>query len=491
MEECDAGRIAGPYKRPPFRFFRNCPLRMIKKDPHIPESERMRLIPNFSAGRFCGEGWSSVNDLCWSPRLVGFHLRPAHIRDTIAVKGKGCRIWAADIPKCFRRQRNLRKLLPLFVYIVETTRRGPEFFVDLCNPFGWAPSEYGWQCILAVLMWRFRLDGVTELLAYVDNFFRVYGPHDDWRGETAKIMRRLSEAGIELHEVQEGSEFKGLGWIWDMEEMTMRCLPEKQKVFADLLAGWSSRSPLRMTLAEVRSAVGFMVWLSAAFHMGGAGVAALVALRTKLEGVAKRKSLSPESVDAVLSTEEAETLLFWASKFPDWSGKAPVTLGFSPVSTWQVLGQSDACTEWGCGGVFFDGNVLDGYARPWTESERSWAFVAERESTGVLELLGALEWFGRFGCRCRGRRVQLEMDNASAVLALTRLFSPRPAMLEVVRAVREEMFQMGGCVRVVHVLGRFIRIADSLSHNQVDQAVCLGREEFGMRLAISLQPSTS
>lgn len=491
LEEVSAGRIAGPFTRPPFQFFRNCPLRMIKKDPHVPESTRMRLISNFSAGRFSGDGWASVNDLCVSPKLLGFHLRPHHIRDVIASKGKGCTVWASDIPKCFRRQRNIPRLLSLFVYLLDNPERGREYFVDLCNPFGWAPSEYGWQCILAVLMWRLRLDGVRELLAYVDNFFRIFGPDEKPSGEVKKIMRRLDEAGIELHEIQEGASFKGLGWWWHLDSMEMKCTEDKKKVFAELLSQWAARSPIVMSLAEVRTAVGFMVWLSAGFHVGAAGVAALVALRSKLECVARRKDLSAEAVEGKLSPEQKETVLFWAKRFPEWSGVCPIVLGFSPVSTWERLGQQDASTEWGCGGVMFDGVKLVGYAREWSASERKLAFVDLRESTGVFELMGALEWFRHFGGSCKGKRLQLEMDNESAVLALNRLFSPRPAMLDLVRSVRDEMFLLSACVRVVRVLGRFISVADRLSHNRIEDAKCIALREFGVPLVMVSRPPTS
>jgi hypothetical protein len=132
-------------------------------------------------------------------------------------------VWASDIPKCFRGQRNLKELLRLFVYTINTNSRPQEFFVDLCNPFGWTPAEYSWQCILAVLLWRFRLDGVTELMAYVDNFFRVFASDEDASNEVALINNRLQEAGIVLHEVQEGTTFKGLGWWWHLDTMLMQC----------------------------------------------------------------------------------------------------------------------------------------------------------------------------------------------------------------------------------------------------------------------------
>lgn len=485
LEEVKASRIAGPFCRPPFKFLRNCPLRMIPKDPHDPVSTRMRLISNFSAGAFSSPRGNSVNDLCASPKLIEMHLRPKHLRDVIASKGPGTTVWAADIPKCFRRQKNLKKLLPLFVYLLESQEFGLEYFVDLMNPFGWTPAQYGWQCILAVLIWRFRQDGVTDLYPFVDNFFKFFGPGDDASATVSLLMSRLTEAGISLHEVQEGYVFKGLGWWWDLRTMSMTCTEDKHALFCALLLKWSGRSPLVMSLPEVRSAVGFMTWLSAGFHSGAANVASLVGLRTKMEAIAAKKHLQPGSVESKLSDEQAEALLFWAEKFPIWDRSCPIILGFTSASTWEILGQSDASTDWGCGGVALVDDILWGYAKPWTVAEREFAFVSSRESTGVLELLGALEWFHRFGQFCILKRVQLEMDNEAAVHSLSKLFSPKPNMCSLVRRVRDFLFRVPSCVRVVRVLGMFIKIADALSHNRVAEARCLAESEFGLQLRMA------
>ena len=237
-------------------------------------------------------------------------------------------------------------------------------------------------------------------------------------------------------------------------------------------------------ISEVRTAVGFMVWLSSAFRLGAAGVAALVGVRAKLESMCRSQRSNADSVTCVLRGAAAETLSFWSRRFPAWNKTDPILLGFSPVSTWQVLGQSDASTEWGCGGVMFDGTKLLGYAQQWSTADRRKAFVSVRESTGVLELLGSLAWFQRFGASCSGLRCQLEMDNAAAVHTLTKLFSSKPDMMDVARDVRDAMFEASACVRVVHVLGQFIAVADRLSHNLVEKAKCLALAEFGVPLVM-------
>ena len=110
-------RMAGPFPRPPFPSIscplqpRTVPLKTVAKSKYDPLCPKIRLISDFSAGQL-----GSVNNSLWSPKLLGFHLRPSHIRDWLATAGPKAKMWAGDIPHCFRNNMSPTKLLPLFVY---------------------------------------------------------------------------------------------------------------------------------------------------------------------------------------------------------------------------------------------------------------------------------------------------------------------------------------------------------------------------------------
>ena len=157
MEDVALGRVWGPSTLPPFRHCRPCRVFPVPKDKHDPTSERFRICSHFSEG-----DTASVNGLCYSPLTLAFHPSAAFLRDEIASAGPGCRAWVADVPDCFRGQSVLASLFSLFVYIITTAEHGREFFVDLATPFGWSPSEWGWQMILAILMWCLRKWGSSE-----------------------------------------------------------------------------------------------------------------------------------------------------------------------------------------------------------------------------------------------------------------------------------------------------------------------------------------
>ena len=332
---------------------------------------------------------------------------------------------------------------------------------------------------------------MEDVLAYVDNFFDIMPPctsvhHRQLR--RGKIEGMFHEAGVALHEHQEGTQFKGLGWIWDTEKMEMRCPNDKFTVLCDYLKKWNASTS--MSLSDLETATGMMYWLGAGFTMGAACVGHLIHDRTKGQAMHTRSARPKSAVMVRVSREAQAALRFWGDFFPTWNKRCPIFAGFSPVTTFEVLGRVDASTEWGCGGFAYDvaTGELHGFCHEWTAEERKKAHVAVRESTGVMEAMGARIWLEVLGPTCRNRRLQLELDNSSVTRALGSLYSPTPPlMLEVVDAATI-CCELRVCLRVRHVTGDvFNQIADRLSHNDIPQARCLAVKEFGTPLLLLKQ----
>ncbi len=191
-----------------------------------------------------------------------------------------CVAWLADIPSCFRKQNINERLLPLFVY-AELDKAGVlQWFLDLANPFGWATSEWGWQCLLAVIMWQLRKEGLEDMFAYVDNFFDLSLPSKA-EARRVKLDKFFKDAGIDLHDRFTGKEFSGLGWVWDITRMTMTCPLDKHVIFRGYLEDWKSST--RLSLIDLERAVGLASWASTGLPMLAACVAPLIHMRTHHE----------------------------------------------------------------------------------------------------------------------------------------------------------------------------------------------------------------
>ena len=116
-----------------------------------------------------------------------------------------------------------------------------------------------------------------------------------------------------------------------------------------------------------------------------------------------------------ISRASRAALQFWATALPKWNRECPIVAGFTPVNSWEVLGRDDASTDWGCGGFIVLPRAVTPYllyfTHEWSPEERCVAMRCERESTGLLELMGATRWLECFAPWCSRRRVQLEGDN--------------------------------------------------------------------------------
>jgi hypothetical protein len=322
-------------------------------------------------------------------------------------------------------------------------------------------------------------------VAYVDNFFQFYGSLRDRSAGMRSFDSLCSDVGLQLHERQGPFSFNGLGWDWDLKAMTMVCPEVKRATFMRYLRQWADRpSPLSMSLQEVQMAAGFMQWLSVGFSIGKADVASFICFRTALERIQRSRGGPSSSIRGKAPPQVVASVAFWADSFASWDRTCPIVAGFSPACSFEVLGRNDASTEWGYGGFYLFGDVLLGYARPWTAAERQRAFVTIRESTGVFELMGACHWIATFGGHCTGRRLQLELDSASSVLGLESAYSRRPEALILIQQFRRSCASHRITLRVRHITDPFNSIADHLSHGRIGAAACLALRELGLRLVM-------
>ena len=389
------------------------------------------------------------------------------------------------------------RLLPLMQIPLFTEEFGLEYWVKLATSFGWKPSEWGWQAWLALVLWRLRLIGYAEMMAYVDNFYLLLGGDVNLSRHTTRLALFFDRMNCPLHEWQFGSRLKVLGWIFDFSDprRPLMVCPMDKWVALCLLLKQVVGKPI-LSLKIVHRLAGVMIWLSSGFSMGTAAVISVVAVRTA--GVAtqikmaKKRGVStiPSSaVKCVITDAAADSIAFWHEFFPAWDRKCPAILGFGPCASFQLLGRVDAATTaeppHGCGGFIFDPTLpyVLAFHHVWTKEELEAADVEKRRSSTVLESFAARYFFLLFGEICAEKRLLFESDNASVIYALEKYFSSKFHIVSSVRVIRSIVARYSIVLRARHCIGDvFNQLADFLSHGRLRDAECLAAREFGSPL---------
>ena len=516
MADVAATYTAGPYQSLPFEWARLCQWFTVPKDKYNAADKRVRLVSNYSHG-----GSGSTNELCYTPKMIGVHHSAGTIKTRIAMCGKDAKVRAWDIPKCFKRQRLPIEIVHLFCYLVSTEEHGEEYFVDRSNPFGWTPAEWAWQCILAVVMWIMGSRALDDLFAFVDNFFDIQPKFENIKRNERIIESTFAELGLVVHEKQgvspEGVEipqFKGLGWEFDTHRMVMVLPENKWKRFCAMLGEW--RRTDIMSVEAIRKAVGYMLCFSCGFQIGRPLVAFMVHARTEGERQMKISGLTPTETTVKLNPNAAMAMQFWDQVFSSWDRTCPIVAEFTPQSGCQVLLRSDASTDWGWGGMVWlspfqplanEAQVIHGAKGQWSDVERAQAIalipalggaieatnaavsgatkLLLRESTAVFEAKAVLKMLQKFVHVCAGKRVQIEIDNATVVRALEAMYSPTPSVMAAVLEIGVFCCKNNMTVRTRWIMGKlFNQVADRLSHDCVSQAETECRAMFGKKLVL-------
>jgi hypothetical protein len=343
-------------------------------------------------------------------------------------------------------------------------------------------------------LWVFEKEEVDLMFAFVDNFIQLHPPGADAAGEREHADALFRKMGIKLHEEEHGVAFPFLGWEWDLAwkgdhpwVMVLICPLEKYDAFVRMFR--ETAAAATVSAKTLLGLAGVLGWVHTAFPLAGAYVPMVASQRDRAKVYASRSGQSLATAQWEVSARMREAMTWCADVFVGWDRVCPVRAPFGPWHGAQRHGWVDASTGFGIGGVFFDPGasppVLLGFSRPWTEREKRLAFVTERESSGVMEMMGLYVWAMWFADSCKGCRLNLRTDSDAVKKACAKAFSERPNMLSYLHDFRVLLARAFVDCRVSAVTGvLFNKIADDLSRNDIEAAQCQAVEVFGCRIVM-------
>jgi hypothetical protein len=433
-KELCAGRIVGPFSRPPFDNFISSPLGVVpKKTPG-----EFRLIHHLSY-----PDGSSVND------FIPDHfssVQYASIGDAIALiksLGRACYMAKTDIKSAFR----IIPIHPDDYHLLGMTWNNSYFF-DRCLPMGCSSSCAIFEAFSTALEWLANhylcASGVLHIL---DDFLFIATSQGKCDSDLNNFLSLCDRLGVPIaHEKTEGpsTTLQFAGITLDTINMEARLPDEKlQKCNAQLLAMHKRR---KTTLKELQSLIGLLNFTCSVVLPGRAFLRRLIDLT---------KGVSLPHHRIRITEACRRDLQVWLHFLRDFNGRT-----FFLDEPWQVSPPlklyTDAAGSKGYGALF---------GRRWFYGE--WPANWKSLNIAFLELFPITISLRVWGCQMSNQCVSLFTDNAALVDIINRQTSKHPMIMILVRDLVLTSLRHNILFRAYHVPGVDNTRADLISRLQI------------------------
>ena len=246
LEELDAGRIRGPFPRPPFRDFVCFPLDIVPKK--VPSEFRLIQYLSYPCG-------SSVND--YIPERTS-SVRYASISDAIWVLkqlGAGCFMAKTDIKSAFR----IIPLHPSDFPLLGMTWDN-QFYYDVCLPMGLSSSCAIFEAFSSSLEWiSAHCFGASGVLHILDDFLFLAKTETKCRTDLSNFLRLCGYLGVPIAQektVGPSQVIQFAGITLDSVIQEARLPEDKLQKCRLLLKSFYNRR--KVTLRELKSLLGLL-----------------------------------------------------------------------------------------------------------------------------------------------------------------------------------------------------------------------------------------
>lgn len=438
MEEVSLGRVAGPFKDPPFPNFRSSPIGLVPKH----EPGKFRLIHHLS----WPEG-SSVNDGIGDEEASTVYTTLDQVMDRIMRLGKGTWLAKADIQSAFR-------LLPVHPddFCLLGFTFGGKYYYDMCLPFGCRSSPAKFEEFSTFLNWCIQpgREEDRDCAHYADDFLIMGAANTD---ACLIKLNQLQELCVSLGVPLAPDKFQGpstqikfLGLLVDTQNMQVKVPPEKIHKAALLLTTLLSRRRIR--LRELQSVIGLLNFLCRAVRPGRAFLQRLVHLTRGVK--------QPFHCIRLTLGAKADATM-WLSFLRHYNGVTAF-----PTQVWEDSSTlkffTDASTETGYG-AYFNGHWFNGH---WPAD-----VIKIKPSIAWCELYPIAVALEVWGQRMQNKRVKIFTDNQSICAVINKQSSTCPRIMALVRSLTLICLHFNIFLRSQHIRGLENVLGDQLSRHQM------------------------
>ncbi|XP_066446924.1 uncharacterized protein [Eleutherodactylus coqui] len=440
LKEVEFGRMAGPFREPPFGNLLVSPLGLVPKK----EPGKFRLIHHlsFPAG-------DSVNDGITKEQAAVSYASFDRAVYLVRRAGAGAMLAKADIESAFR----LLPVHPDCFHLLGCRIEG-YYFVDMCLPMGCSISCYYFEVFSSFLEWMLRFEtDIPSVLHYLDDFLFVGPPEAGVCGfllaSFQKLMRR---AGVPLSAektVGPVTSLEFLGIEIDTREMVFRLPEEKIARLRQMVETVSTAR--KVTLHQMQVLLGLLNFACRVIPMGRAFSRRL--------SLATKGAREPHHFVRVTKEMKAD-LHIWKVFLETFNGQ--VICQREEVDNEELGLVSDASGACGFGVIFGNRWCNSGWPEAWVE--RGWT-----RDIALLEIFPIMVAIELWGPVLANRSICFWSDNQTVVRAVNKQSSASKLVLAALRHLVLCCLQHNIKFKANHVPGHLNNKADALSRFQMSK----------------------
>ena len=435
--EVVAGRVAGPFRYPPFPDLHCSPLGLVPKK----EPNEFRLIHHLSSPR----GHSVNNGISKEDATVQYSTFDDAI-ELIQALGQRALMSKADIKSAFRLLPVRPEDYPLLGFQV-----GSQFFFDKALPMGCAISCNLFEKFSRFLHWlTVRHTTIHSIVHFLDDFLFVGPAHSQQSSQLLIGFKSICDSlGVPLAQektVPPTTTILFLGLEIDSVEQLIRVPPDKLAKAHHMLA--KALTSRKVTLRFMQSLIGSLNFLCRAVPPGRAFLRRMI---DSTMGVQAKHFMIRVTWDI------KKDIQLWQSFLANYNG-ASIFLNNTWLSNHYLSLFTDAAAGVGCG-MFFQGSWAQ-MRWPQSWSDRS---ITYKEFFPIM--VACVLWGERFS----GNRIMFYCDNQAVVTILNHKTTKCKLTMALVRELVLSSLSHNFHFRAHHVPGVQNTVADALSHFQMQR----------------------
>lgn len=436
-KESLAGRIAGPFKKPPFKDLVCSPLGLVPKS-----DGKYRLIHDLSFPK----GHSVNSDIPIENSAVSYDSID-HIIRLVKINGYGALMAKTDIENAFR----IIPISPSDYNLLGFTWNNL-FYYDKCLPMGASSSCNTFEALSTALVWimqnKYQAGGMSHVL---DDFFFI-GP-----ANSASCLRDLNnfiklcdKIGIPLKQEKTVSPTNIItiyGIEVDSIQLECRLPQDKIAKIKEKLEAFSRKK--KVTLRELQSLIGLLNFACSVVCPGRTFLRRLIDLTC---GVVR-----PDFYIRLSPGAKAD-IAVWKAFIMQYNGKT-VFYDDAWLSSDNLSLYTDASGSLACAAIF----GTHWFVLPWPDDLKD-------HQIAVKELFPIVLALELWGLHMRNKKVLFLSDNIAVVHAINKMSCKDKTLMSLLRRLVSVALHYNIWFKSKHIFGKLNVTADFLSRLSLQKA---------------------